>query len=78
MTTLDSRPATSAAPGQIDARGPRFGAAVTTVVNAQSPKGTTQVYLPDYAAYSAIYTLRTGELAGWRIGNGGIEPLPIS
>jgi proteasome lid subunit RPN8/RPN11 len=25
-----------------------------------------------------IYTLRTGELAGWRIENGAIDPLPIS
>ena len=33
MTTLDTRPA-AAAPGQIDARGPRFGAAVTTLVLA--------------------------------------------
>ena len=24
-----------------------------------------------------IYTLRTGELAGWRIANGTIEPLPL-
>ena len=24
-----------------------------------------------------IYTLRTGELAGWRIANGAIEPVPI-
>jgi hypothetical protein len=34
VTTLDSRPAAPAAPGQIDARGPRFGAAVTVVVLA--------------------------------------------
>jgi hypothetical protein len=33
MTTLDSRPAASRA-GQIDARGPRFGAAITTGVLA--------------------------------------------
>jgi hypothetical protein len=33
MTTLDSRPATAAGP-VIDARGPRFGAAITTVVLA--------------------------------------------
>jgi [CysO sulfur-carrier protein]-S-L-cysteine hydrolase len=25
-----------------------------------------------------IYTVRTGELAGWRIANGTIEPLPLS
>jgi len=25
-----------------------------------------------------IYTVRTGELAAWRIGSGSIEPLPIS
>ena len=25
-----------------------------------------------------IYTLRTGELAGWRIENGSIEPFPLS
>jgi proteasome lid subunit RPN8/RPN11 len=25
-----------------------------------------------------IYTLRTGELAGWRIENGTIEPLPLT
>jgi proteasome lid subunit RPN8/RPN11 len=25
-----------------------------------------------------IYTLRTGELAGWRIANGAIEPLELS
>ncbi|MDQ3380041.1 MAG: M67 family metallopeptidase [Actinomycetota bacterium] len=25
-----------------------------------------------------IYTLRTGELAGWRIANGMIEPLPLT
>ncbi len=36
-------------------------AAVSSVVNAQSPKGSAQVYLPDYAAYSAIYTLRTAD-----------------
>jgi hypothetical protein len=25
-----------------------------------------------------IYTVRTGELAAWRIKNGAIEPLPLS
>ena len=25
-----------------------------------------------------IYTVRTGELAGWRIVDGGIDPLPLS
>jgi len=30
-----------------------------TVVNAQSPQGSATVYLPDYAAYSVIYVLRT-------------------
>jgi [CysO sulfur-carrier protein]-S-L-cysteine hydrolase len=25
-----------------------------------------------------VYTVRTGELAGWRVGNGAIEPLPLS
>ena len=25
-----------------------------------------------------IYTLRTDELAGWRIANGRIEPLPLT
>jgi len=36
VTTLDSTPArtSSPAPGQIDARGPRFGAVITTVVLA--------------------------------------------
>jgi hypothetical protein len=34
MTTLDSRTTAPARSGQIDARGPRFGAAVTTVVLA--------------------------------------------
>ena len=34
MTTLDSRPAAAPAAGLIDARGPRFGAAVTAVVYA--------------------------------------------
>lgn len=32
---------------------------VTTVVNAQSPKGSAEVYLPDYAAYSVTFTLWT-------------------
>lgn len=34
-------------------------AAVSTVVNAQSPKGSAEVYLPDYAAYSVTFTLKT-------------------
>jgi hypothetical protein len=34
MTTLDSRPVVAPAPGLVDARGPRFGAAVTAVVYA--------------------------------------------
>ena len=34
MTTLDSRPTTTARPRQIDARGPRFAAAITVVVLA--------------------------------------------
>jgi hypothetical protein len=33
--------------------------ATPVVVEAQSPKGTAEVYLPDYAAYSVIYTLTT-------------------
>jgi hypothetical protein len=33
-------------------------AAVSTVVTAQSPKGSAQVYLPDYAAYSVMFTLK--------------------
>jgi hypothetical protein len=32
---------------------------VITVVSAQSPKGTATVYVPDYAAYSVVYTLWT-------------------
>jgi hypothetical protein len=36
-------------------------ATVTTVVNAQSPKGSAEVYLPDYATYSATFTLRTAD-----------------
>jgi hypothetical protein len=36
-------------------------AAVSTVVNAQSPKGSAEVYLPDYVAYSAIFTLKTAD-----------------
>ena len=34
MTTLDSRPTTTSRPRQVDARGPRFGAAITVVVLA--------------------------------------------
>jgi hypothetical protein len=33
--------------------------ATPVVVEAQSPKGTAEVFLPDYAAYSVIYTLTT-------------------
>ena len=63
MTTLDSRPATSAAPGQIDARGPRFGAAVTTVVLALTllsiPSTLSLVLL---AAQTVVFAL--GALVG--------------
>lgn len=38
---------------------PGQGDTVTTVVNAQSPQGSATVYLPDYAAYSVQFTLRT-------------------
>jgi hypothetical protein len=34
---------------------------VSTVVNAQSPKGSAEVYLPDYAAYSVTFTLKTAD-----------------
>jgi hypothetical protein len=36
-------------------------AAVDTVVSVQSPKGTAEVYLPDYAAYSVTFTLWTSD-----------------
>ncbi len=36
-------------------------AAVSTVVNAQSPKGSAAVYLPDYAAYNVTFTLKTAD-----------------
>jgi hypothetical protein len=35
----------------------------TVVVTAQSPKGSTQVYLPDYAAYSVTFTLYSASRA---------------
>lgn len=62
MTTLDSR--TSTAPvGQIDARGPRFGAAVTTVVLALTllsiPSTLSLVLL---AAQTVVFAL--GALVG--------------
>jgi hypothetical protein len=36
-------------------------ARVSTVVNAMSPKGSAEVYLPEYAAYSVTYTLKTAD-----------------
>jgi hypothetical protein len=36
-------------------------AAVSTVVNAQSPKGSAEVYLSDYVAYSVTFTLKTAD-----------------
>jgi len=39
-------------------------ALVETVVTAQSPRGSTTVYLPDYAAYSVQYTLYTANRSG--------------
>jgi hypothetical protein len=39
---------------------PNIGA-VSTVVSAQSPKGSAEVYLPGYAVYSVTYTLRTAD-----------------
>jgi hypothetical protein len=36
-------------------------AAVSTVVNALSPKGSAEVYVPEYAAYSVTYTLKTAD-----------------
>lgn len=35
--------------------------ASTVVLNAQSPQGSTTVYLPDFAAYSVTYTLWTAD-----------------
>ncbi|HVO69328.1 MAG TPA: hypothetical protein VMT24_04735 [Aggregatilineaceae bacterium] len=35
--------------------------AVNTVVNVQSPKGSAEVFLPDYAAYSVSFTLWTSD-----------------
>lgn len=34
---------------------------VLTVVSAQSPQGTATVYLPDYVAYTATFTLRASD-----------------
>jgi hypothetical protein len=62
MTTLDSRPAAATA-GQIDARGPRFGAVVTTVVLATTLlliDSTLSVVL--LAAQTVVFAL--GSLVG--------------
>ena len=62
MTTIDRRPTTSAA-GQIDARGPRFGAVITTVVLALTlitlPSTLSLVLL---AAQTVVFAL--GSLVG--------------